>query len=222
MRVICTSAPLYGRATTGFTTRIQRAATLFWNGSHGVRLIESLDRLARSLSVQMAFWIVTPTASTRSGRTRTSRSRRHVSTPEIDNTPDSLVFLTVFGGGNGADVDAIALGPSSTVFITGDTTSTDFPRTNNRGLLGSRNAYVLGVDAVTGSTLVYSTLLGGDDTWPSGQCLVVDAAGRAYVSGRHEGASFPDSPNHQTYGPVTNGTQNKWLAVLDDTGEILP
>ena len=106
-------------------------------------------------------------------------------------------------GGNGADhAYAIAVDSGGNAYVTGLTTSTDFPITtgayqtvcapipNNTGggLRRRRNcnssnssAFVTKLNS-TGTGLVYSTFLGGYG-WAYATAIAVDGAGRAYIAG---------------------------------------
>jgi hypothetical protein len=76
-------------------------------------------------------------------------------------------------------------------YVTGETASTDFPTQNARqpALSGLGDAFVakLGAD---GSTLVYSTYLGGSGS-ERGSGIAVDGAGQAYATGWTDSADFP-------------------------------
>jgi hypothetical protein len=96
----------------------------------------------------------------------------------------SVSYATYLGGTLEDDGNAIAIDSSGNTYITGQTTSTDFPtvpgsyRTTNAGAL---DVFVTKISA-DGSTLIYSTYIGGsgDD---SGNAIAVDASGDAFVAG---------------------------------------
>src|SRR5262249_31663390 len=85
-------------------------------------------------------------------------------------------------------------------YVMGDTTSADFPTNNavqpNPSALG--DAFVTKLN-VTGSAIVYSTYLGGNDQ-EFGRGIAVDSAGNAYVTGLTASNTFPTAnafqPNH--------------------------
>jgi hypothetical protein len=95
-------------------------------------------------------------------------------------------FLGVSGGGSGIAVDA-----SGNAFVTGATNST-IPITAGAFQLipgGGFDAFVTKLNP-TGSTLVYSTYLGGSgDDFGGG--IAVDADGNAYVTGATGSTNFP-------------------------------
>ena len=89
----------------------------------------------------------------------------------------------------------IAVDSSGNAYVTGDTSSTDFPTT--RGVLqttygGSTDAFVSELNP-TGSALVYSTYLGGSGGGV-GYGIAVDSAGNAYVTGYTSSTDFPVTP----------------------------
>jgi hypothetical protein len=105
------------------------------------------------------------------------------------------VYSTYLGGNGGYLNDwanAIAIDSAGNAYVTGSTTSTNFPTRNAlQSTLGSSvgNAFVtkLGPD---GSNLVYSTYLGGNSA-DYGYGITVDAAGSAYVAGLTSSTNFP-------------------------------
>lgn len=123
----------------------------------------------------------------------------------------ALVYST-FLGGTGYDTGhSIDLDTEGNIYVTGQTTG-DFPVINaaQPAQGGSHDAFVAKLNA-SGTSLVYSTYLGGLAS-DVGRDLAVDAVGNAYISGWTEGA-FPA-------GSVlgSGGGQDVFVAKLDSTG----
>jgi hypothetical protein len=129
---------------------------------------------------------------------------------ELSAAGDALSYSTYLGGSvgflDGRDsVIDLALDATNAVYVTGITTSDDFPA--SAGAVqgahgGSEDAYVAKFDpAATGAaSLVYATYLGGSDL-DRGVSIAVDAAGNAYVTGRTDSADFPTTPSAFQAGP---------------------
>src|SRR5262249_51145585 len=110
---------------------------------------------------------------------------------KINPTGSALVYSTYLGG-SGSDV-ALSIAVSSTggVYITGNTTSTNFPiksPTQDKNH-GNSDAFIATINPA-GSTLVYSTYLGGSDT-DEGDGIAVDVAGNIYVVGQTGSLDLP-------------------------------
>jgi len=102
---------------------------------------------------------------------------------KINATGTALVYSTYLGG-NGSDVGGgIATDPAGDAYITGGTTSTNFPTANpiQAANQGDRDVFVTKLNA-TGSALVYSTYLGGYLS-ENGTGIAPDAADKVYVVG---------------------------------------
>src|SRR5208337_3388226 len=110
---------------------------------------------------------------------------------KLNPTGSALIFSTYFGG-TGSDYGyAIALDSSSNAYITGYTTSTNLPTTPGafqQIFGGSYDAFVAKLNGA-GSTLCYSTYLGGSGT-EIGYGIVVDSTGSAFVTGYNYGCDF--------------------------------
>src|SRR5206468_3576407 len=103
----------------------------------------------------------------------------------------TLVYSTYLGG-TGYDYGfGIAVDPSGSAYVTGLTTSTDFPTVNpfQGEIAGRRDAFVTKFSPA-GNSLVYSTYLGGSD-FDQGSGIAVDTSGSAYVSGTTASTDFP-------------------------------
>jgi uncharacterized repeat protein (TIGR01451 family) len=125
------------------------------------------------------------------------------------------VFSTFLGGTGDDSGNAIAVDRSGNVFLTGSTTSTDFP-TNASAVQrtpgGGTDAFVTKFVS-SGQDLIYSTYLGGggDDL---GQAIAVDSNQNASVAGSTESADFPTVSPTQGYG----GGSDAFVAKLDPVG----
>ncbi len=113
-------------------------------------------------------------------------------------SPDgsSLLYSTYLGGTDGDLARGIAVDTGANAYITGQTSSRDFPTANAlQPACGGPPGPCLGDAFVTklnadGSALVYSTYLGGT-AFDGGNGIAVDAAGNAFVTGRTDSADFP-------------------------------
>ncbi len=105
----------------------------------------------------------------------------------MDPTGTSLLYSTYLGGSVQDGGNAIAVDSSGNAYVTGFTQSADFPTANplQASLAGKNNAFVAKLNP-TGSALVYSTYLGGNDQTytDAGLGIAVDSSGNAYVTGQ--------------------------------------
>jgi len=106
-----------------------------------------------------------------------------------------LAYSTYLGGSNIDSANGIAVAPDGSAFIAGGTFSTDFPtvhalQPNDGGPHDfPQDAFVSKISA-DGSTLLYSTYLGGERQ-DVANGIAVDAAGEAFVVGTTFSAHFP-------------------------------
>ena len=130
----------------------------------------------------------------------------------------TLTYSTYLGGSGYDRGEAIALDASGNAYVTGYTYSTNFPMQNpfQPIYFGDVDAFVTKFSA-TGSTLLYSTYLGGSaDEY--GRGITVDASGNAYVTGFTYSTNFPrQNPYQSTLG----GDSDAFVTKLSATGSIL-
>ena len=106
---------------------------------------------------------------------------------------DPTVALATYIGGSGVDqAFAIALGADGSIFLTGNTTSANFPTTVGGfqpAAGGAVDVFVVKVNSAF-TARMYSTFIGGlgDD---AGRGIAVDTAGNAYVTGFTTSDDFP-------------------------------
>ena len=111
---------------------------------------------------------------------------------KLNPAGSALVYSTFIGGSVFDAAAGIELDSSQNVYITGRTTSPNFPTVNpiqSTFAGGSSDAFVTKLNAA-GTALVYSTYLGGTD-FENGSGIAVDSAGNAYLAGQTRSTNFP-------------------------------
>ena len=109
-----------------------------------------------------------------------------------------LAYSTYLGGSSIDGANAIAVAPDGTAFIAGGTFSSNFPTAHplqpNAGGPSDfpQDAFVAKISA-DGSSLLYSTYLGGEST-DIAYGIAVDSLGEAYVAGTTDSPHFPTTP----------------------------
>ncbi|MGD0009788.1 MAG: SBBP repeat-containing protein [Terriglobia bacterium] len=138
-----------------------------------------------------------------------------------------LVYSTYLGGSGWDTANAITVDSAGNAYVTGKTSSTDFPvtpgafQTTNLG--GS--SFVTKLNP-TGTALVYSTYLGGSGSIGGGDignAIVVDTAGNVYVAGQTYSTDFPVTPGafQTTNRAAANDDANAFVAKLNPSGTAL-
>ncbi len=148
-----------------------------------------------------------------------------------------LAYSTYLGGSNIDIANGIAVAPDGTAFIAGGTFSSDFPtahplQPNDGGPHDfPQDAFVAKISA-DGSTLVYSTYLGGSSE-DVANGIAVDAAGEAFVTGTTFSPNFPVTPGAfntlcggdgqcgKTWNPAGFIVSNAFVAKLNTAGSGL-
>src|SRR5207237_2010050 len=119
---------------------------------------------------------------------------------------DPLLVYSTYLGGSGPDQgNSITVDVEGSVYVTGVTTSLDFPVASGAQMKfagGATDAFVFKLDP-TGTQLVYSTFIGGSGS-DEGHSIAVDSGGNAYIT------SFTNS----NYFPNVNGFQETPCRLL--------
>lgn len=116
---------------------------------------------------------------------------------KVNPSGSAKVYSTYLGGsGNDSGLD-VAVDPLGSAYITGQTGSTDFPtaRAFQATYAGDGDAFITKMNP-TGSTLVYSSFLGGSGSAvvgasETGSGIALDSDGSAYVTGWTNSTDFP-------------------------------
>jgi len=144
---------------------------------------------------------------------------------KLNPTGSALVFSTFLGGSSGVEngnQGGIAVDAAANVYVSGITGSTNFPTTPGafQTTFGGSftDAFVAKLDA-TGSSIIYSTFLGGINSEFPGSAIGVDAAGNAYVTGSTTSANFPTTPG--AFQPTIGSSGDVYVAKLNPSGSAL-
>jgi hypothetical protein len=126
---------------------------------------------------------------------------------KINPSGSALVYSTYLGGSAQDYGTGIAVDSTGNAYVTGYTSSTDFPTMNPLQPVyggGNGDAFVAKINP-KGSALVYSTYLGGSGG-DSGGAIAVDSVGDAYVFGYTSSTNFPVTSG--AFQTVCNGGSN--------------
>ena len=144
---------------------------------------------------------------------------------KLSSTGDIIYSTFIGGSSNDYDFDdwleayvfGMSVDSSGSVYVTGETFSSDFPTTAgafDRTFDGYTDAFVTKLNS-SGDALVYSTFLGGsyDD---AGAGIVVDSLGNAYITGETGSWDFPTTSGAFDRGH--NGSTDIFVLKLDPAG----
>jgi hypothetical protein len=145
---------------------------------------------------------------------------------KLNPTGTALIYSTYLGGSNRDIASGIAIDSSDSAYVTGQTSSPDFPttpgafQTVNNVRSSSHNAFVTKLNP-TGSALAYSTYLGGS-AGDSASSIAVDSGGNAYIAGSAGSADFPTTPNaFQTVLGGGDGSFEPFVTKINPSGTAL-
>jgi hypothetical protein len=136
----------------------------------------------------------------------------------------AIEYSTYVGGSAGDSGQGIGVDELGNAYITGYTSSLDFPvvpsTTAFQSLLGGNvNAFVVSIHA-GGERFVYSTFLGGSEA-DQGSAIAVDGVGNAYVTGFATSFDFPTKAPYQRILAAKGGGSNAFVTKVLPTGTAL-
>jgi Beta-propeller repeat/Transmembrane protein 131-like N-terminal len=143
---------------------------------------------------------------------------------KLDTSSSSLVYSTYLAGSLGAYGSGIAIDDVGDAYVTGYTSSQDFPTTggafDNAYPGGDNSGFVAELNP-TGSDLVYSTFLGGGGagSYNEPAAISLGATGRAYVTGYTTSTTFPTTPG--AFQTVSGGGKDAFVSALNHAGSRL-
>ncbi len=134
----------------------------------------------------------------------------------LSSAGSSLLYSTYLGGGGDDYGYAVAVDGSDNAYVTGYAWSSDFPTLNPYQTdQGGKDLFVTKLSSA-GSTLLYSTYVGGSDD-DEGYGIAVDGSGNAYVTGLTSSSDFPTFDPYQTDQPLIDA----FITKLNSSGSAL-
>jgi len=148
---------------------------------------------------------------------------------EVNAAGTVLVYASYLSGSNNDEGGSIAVDASGNAYVTGFTTSANFPTVNpvQGTFTGVMDAFVSKLNA-TGTALLYSTFLGGSESGEGlalslGNAIAIDSSRNAYVTGLTNAMDFPLANPIQTTNNANSpaGPETAFVAELNAAGSAL-
>lgn len=141
---------------------------------------------------------------------------------KLNAAGSALTYATFLGGSSNDIGSGIVVDSSDAVYVTGQTTSSDFPTTagafdTSFGGGSYSDAFIVKLNAA-GSALIYATFLGGSSN-DSGYSAAVDSSGAVYVTGNTSSSNFPTTVS--AYDTSLNGGSDVFVSKLNSSGSSL-
>ncbi|MBZ5606138.1 MAG: SBBP repeat-containing protein, partial [Acidobacteriia bacterium] len=140
---------------------------------------------------------------------------------KLTGNGSAVVYSLLLGGSQLEYCSGITVDPSGSAYVTGFSTSTDFPvsgpRLNTALKPGThQSAFVTGITA-DGSLLIFSSLFGGNtgDTQPTQ--IAINQSGRLYITGSTGATDFQTTSGALN---ANNPGQDGFIVAVDSTGAL--
>jgi hypothetical protein len=156
-----------------------------YEGALGIAIDATGSAYVTGNTVSSDFPIANPYQSTLHGG-------QDVFVTKLSPSGGALAYSTYIGGSGDDTGWAIAVDAAGSAYATGYTRSSNYPMVNafQASPHGGTEGYVSKLSA-SGSSLAYSTYLGGDGGYDAGYGIGVDSWGDAYVTGLTQSTNFP-------------------------------
>jgi hypothetical protein len=139
---------------------------------------------------------------------------------KLDPNGSSLSYGTFIGGSRSDAGIGIAIDGGGNVYVTGSTSSSDFPKSEDAfdpSLDGLYDAFVVKLDP-DGSSLFYGTFIGGSDD-DYGYDIAIDGGGNAYVTGLTYSSNFLTTSG--AFDTSLDGDRDAFVVKLNQNGSSL-
>jgi Beta-propeller repeat len=201
---VCRFAP--GGSTLSFAT--------YLGGNNG-DLLASLHVDATGV-MTLTGWTASADFPTTPGAFSTSSSSTDAFVARLAADGGSLVWSTLLGGSLSEFAKAGVVASDNSVVVVGTTYSHDFPTTTGRAFAGGDYDGFVARLAADGTSLVFSTLLGGKEN-DTIDAVAWQSAGHLVCAGGTGSPDFPYTPGSWSQAP-----KGSFVGTLDDeTGQIL-
>lgn len=131
---------------------------------------------------------------------------------------NTISFSTYLGGSLSDEGKSIAIDSSGNAYISGGTTSTNFPVANayQNALKGESDAFISKFDS-TGGNLIFSTYMGGS-LLDASEDIAIDSNGNSFITGWTESTDFPVRSSYQS---TLSGNIDSFITKLGASGNSI-
>jgi len=158
-----------------------------------------------------------PVTDTIQGSNHLTAFDKHGLLLKLDGQSGEIIYSALFGGDGSDHFEGIALDSEGNIYLTGKTSSTNFPVMNaaQNTLGGLDDAFVVILSAAV--ELTYSTYLGGSDVdWSIG--IALDGMGNIFIGGFTHSTDFPTVNGFQQQ---YNGGRDDFVAKFNSSGSVI-
>ncbi|MCB1052064.1 MAG: SBBP repeat-containing protein [Acidobacteria bacterium] len=137
---------------------------------------------------------------------------------KLNSDGSALIYATFIG--ESATGTGIAVDANGNAFVAGETSSMNYPTTSgafDESINGLSDAFVSKLNPI-GSTLMYSTFLGGTNS-ETAPHIALDGDGNVYLVGSTNSSDFPTTSG--AFDPSHNGEYDVFISQLNPDGSIL-
>jgi len=145
---------------------------------------------------------------------RTYNSNDDVFVSKLNVSLGTLLASTFLGGSSNDSGNSVAIDDSGSVYVTGSTSSSSFPKTSgalDTSYNGAGDVFVSKLSAGL-SSLSGSTFFGGSKA-DSGNSIVIDGLGNICLTGATSSANFPTTPG--SFDTFHNGSEDVFVSKVD-------
>jgi photosystem II stability/assembly factor-like uncharacterized protein len=137
---------------------------------------------------------------------------------KLNPSGSARLYSTYLGGEESEWGFGIAVDRDGYAYLTGRTSSSNYPVENPLQPSHAGDAFITKMDP-SGSSLTYSTYLGGDDSYDAGFAIAIDASGNAYVTGGTYSLNFPVTRG--AFQKELNGDVDAFVTKINAAGSKL-
>jgi sugar lactone lactonase YvrE len=154
--------------------------------------------------------------------TRKSSSYNNVFVTKLNSSGTALLYSTYLGGSNSQYGMGIQVDTYGNAYLTGSSTSTDFPTTTGSyktTIPGSQSSFVTKLNS-SATQLLWSTYLGGS-SYDLAASIALDSSNNVYVGGQTQSTNFPATTGAFQTAAASGVTQNGFVAEISADGTTL-
>jgi hypothetical protein len=140
-------------------------------------------------------------------------------------TIDPVLLYSTFLGGSDLDQGgALAVDGSGYAYLSGFTGSTSFPGVTGSSLQpsngGDWDIFLTKIDP-TGTSIIYSTFIGGNGGNEYAQALAIDGSGNVYLTGGTNSTNFPGASGSSIQSSYGGGTRDAFAMKINAAGSAI-